>query len=79
MESIMKIGAETKLKDILDAYPWLLEEAVKTDERLKVINSPIAKLFIRRATVGDLSRKAGLKIEEVIEKIEEVILGHESA
>ena len=75
----MEINADTKLKDLLAAYPWLPEEAVKIDERLKIVNSPIAKLFIRRATVSELAKKAGLPAEAVLAKIEEVIRNREEA
>lgn len=75
----MELNEKTKLKDLLDAYPWLPEEAVKIDERLKIVNSPIAKLFIRRATVGELAKKAGLPAEAVLAKIEEVIRNREEA
>lgn len=72
----MKITGETKLKDILKEYPWLLDEAVKIDDRFKILQNPIGKMFIQNATISGLSEKSGLSTDELISKIEELIASH---
>ncbi|MBQ6221371.1 MAG: hypothetical protein IJJ44_01985 [Solobacterium sp.] len=69
----MEIKNTTKVKDELKEYPWLLEEAIKMDERLKIAKSPVGKMFINKATVESLCAKAKIDPQEVIEKIQELI------
>ena len=69
----MEIKNSTKVKDVLKEYPWLLEEAIKMDERLKIAKSPVGKMFINKATVESLCAKAKIDPQEVIEKIQELI------
>ena len=63
----MEIKNTTKVKDVLKEYPWLLEEAIKMDERLKIAKSPVGKMFINKATVESLCAKAKIDPQEVIE------------
>ena len=72
----MKITGETKLKDILNEYPWLLDEAIKIDEKFKILKNPVGKMFIKNATISGLSEKAGLSTDGIIGKIEEMIASH---
>ena len=74
----MEITKTTKVKDVLKEYPWLLDEAIKMDERLKIANSPIGKMFIKKATVESLCAKAKIDPQEVIEKVTELIREYES-
>ena len=59
MEEDMEINKDTLLKDILKEYPWLADEAVKIDERLSVIKTPLGKMLLRKARISDLAEKAG--------------------
>ena len=72
----MNITIDTKLSEILQQYPWLLDEAVKIDERFKVLNNPVGKMFIKKATIKGLSEKAGLDTEVVINQIQQMIDQH---
>ena len=56
----MDINSNTKLSDILAAYPWLPDELVKIDGRFKIIKTPIGKMMIKNATVKDDVAKIGL-------------------
>ena len=42
----MKVDKNTKITDILKEYPWLKEELPKIDDRLKILNNPMAKVMI---------------------------------
>lgn len=74
---IMIIDGNTKLKDILAAYPYLEEEAIKIDDRFKIIHSPIGKMLLKKATVQDLSDKAGLDVQVIVDQIRTIIEEHE--
>lgn len=72
----MDLSRDTKLRDLLAAYPWLVDEAVKIDKRLGVLRSPLGRALIRRADVAEAARRMGVPSEEVIRKVEELIEKH---
>jgi len=76
MHSMLNLNVDTKLSEILKEYPWIIQEAVKIDERFKVLNNPVGKLFIKNSTIRGLSEKAGLNPGEIIDKIREMIQTH---
>ena len=73
----MNMNEDTKLKDILAAYPWLPDTLVQMDSRFKIINNPIGKMLIRTATVGDAAKKAGYPVGQVLEELNRLIEKHE--
>lgn len=74
----MEINERTKLKAILAAYPWLPEALIQMDGRFRIINSPIGKLLIRTATVGDAAQKAGYPAGQVLDELQKLIAKHEA-
>ncbi len=74
---MMNVTADTKVGDILKAYPWLKDELIKMDDRLKILNTPMANIVIKKATVKDASDKIGMSVEEIIEKLEKMVAAHE--
>ena len=73
----MKYNSQTKLTDILAEYPWLPEELIKLDSRFKIVNTPIGKMMIKNATLADLSEKAGLSTDELLQKLREMVDRHD--
>ena len=73
----MEFNENTKLADILAAYPWLPEAAAKLDKRLEIINSPLVKMFIRRATLADASKRSGYPLDDMIRQLKKLIDEHE--
>ncbi|WP_405356950.1 hypothetical protein [Ruminococcus sp.] len=73
----MKYNSQTKLTDILAEYPWLPEELIKLDSRFKIVNTPIGKMMIKNATLTDLSEKAGLSTDELLQKLREMVDRHD--
>ena len=74
----MEINEQTKLKDILAAYPWLPDALIQMDGRFRIINNPIGKMLIRTATVADAAKKAGYPAEHVLEELKKLIAKHEA-
>ena len=72
----MKLTQETKLKDILAAYPWLIDEAVKLDGRFRALRSPLGKLLIAKADIAEAARRTGIDAQTIIENIEGMIRSH---
>lgn len=72
----MNFDINTKLGDLLKKFPWLPEELIKIDSRFSIVNSPVGKMLIKNATVADLCSKAGIKPEDALGKLEELISAH---
>ncbi|MBR1481852.1 MAG: hypothetical protein IJ598_02660 [Ruminococcus sp.] len=72
----MDINSNTKLSDILAAYPWLPDELVKIDGRFKIIKTPIGKMMIKNATVKDAVAKIGLPEETILQQLRQMIQAH---
>ncbi len=75
--NIHEINENTRLKDILAAYPWLPEELIKIDGRFRIINNPIGKMLIRTASVKDAAQKAGYPVDRVLEELKQLLAKHE--
>ena len=73
MQQKLTVTPDTRLTDILDAYPWLPEKLMSLDERFKALSSPLVKLFIRRATLADAAKKAGYPVEQVMEQLDKLV------
>ena len=72
-----KITENTKVKELLEDYPWLLDEAIKLDERFKMVNSPMGRILLKKATLVDLAKLGNLNVEDVVKEIEKMIENHE--
>ena len=72
----MTINKDTKLSVLMNAFPWLMDEAVKLDPKFKVLNNPIGKAFLKKATIEDLSKKSGLSVKEIMDWLKETIESH---
>ena len=75
----MNYNDQTKLTEILAQYPWLPEELIKLDSRFKIVNTPIGKMMIKKATVADLSEKAGIPTEELLTRLQDMVDKHNKA
>ena len=73
----MEITKDTKVKDIVAAYTWLTDEAIKISDKLKVLKTPLGKMMMAKATIEDASNKSGIEVDEIIRKITEMIEGRE--
>lgn len=72
----MTFDKNTKLRDVMKKYPWLVEDAVKLDARFKQLNTTPGKLWLKTADIAALAKKAGVSVDEVIAQIKEIIAKH---
>jgi len=72
----MKITKDTKLSDLIAQYPWLKEEMAKVNEKFKMLNSPVGKLMMGKATVAEMSKRSGMDADILISRINELITNH---
>ena len=73
----MDITKETKLADLVSQYPWLKEELSKVNDKFKMLNTPMGRIMMGKATIIEMSRKSGLDAETLIEKIQKLIDVHQ--
>jgi len=73
----MEINRDTKLMELLERYPWLKEEAMKMSDKARMIDTPIGRMFLKKATIADLCRKAGIPEDEAIARLTELIEAYE--
>ena len=73
----MEITKDTKLADLIAQYPWLKGEMAKVNEKFKMLNSPIGKMMMGKATIAEMSKKSGMEAEVIIGKIKELIVKHQ--
>ena len=72
----MEITKETKLSDLLGQYPWLKEELSKVNDKFKMLNTPMGKIMMGKATIAEMSKKSGRDADAIIGKICELIEAH---
>ena len=70
---MMKLTRDTKVADVFKEYPWLKDELIKMDDKFKMLDSPMAALVLKKATLQDASGKVGLSIDEMSEQLEKMI------
>jgi len=76
MRCCMEITKETKLSDLLDQYPWLKEELSKVNDKFRMLNTPMGKIMMGKATIYEMSKKSGMDADAIIAKICELIKTH---
>lgn len=76
-DNTMNITKDTKLKDILTEYPWLRDELMKKYEKFRLLDTIPGRLFLKTATVEDLSKKAGKAPEELIDRLNGILAEHQ--
>ena len=70
----MDITKETTVGALLGAYPWLKDELVKANEKFKLLDNPLLKGMIQKATLAFVGQKAGLDVDALVRKITELVL-----
>ena len=72
----MEITKETKRSDLLSQYPWLKEELSKVNDKFKMLNTPMGKIMMGKATIAEMSKKSGMDADAIIGKISKLIEAH---
>ncbi len=70
------ITKDTKLADLLQEYPWLKSEVMQISDKFKMLNTPVGKIMLKKATVAEMSKKSGIAEDQIIQKLTELIEKH---
>ena len=72
-----EITKDTRLSELLTEYPWLKEKIVEVNDKFKILNTPVGKVMMGKATIAEMSRKSGMDVDVIISKVKELILNHQ--
>ena len=72
----MQITRDTKLLDLINQYPWLKDELPKINEKFKMLNTPMGKIMMEKATIVEMSKKSGMDADTLIRKLQQLIGSH---
>lgn len=70
---MLELNRDTKLKDILSAYPHLKTRLTEINPKFSLLNSPIGKVMIGKVTISDMSRRSGMDIHSLIDAIRKLV------
>ena len=74
----MNITKNTKVADIMAEYPWLKQELIRKNAKFRKLDSPIARIMMKRVTILDVSRKFGYEPASIIAKLQQMVESHQS-
>ena len=72
----MQITRDTRLLDLITQYPWLKDELPKINEKFKMLNTPMGKIMMGKATIVEMSKKSGMDADTLIRKLQQLIGSH---
>lgn len=72
----MEITKDTKLKDLIITYPWFKDEMAKVNDKFKLLNTPVGKVMLGKATITEMSKKSGMDADVLISRISDLIKAH---
>ena len=74
---LFPLKGETKLSDLLASYPWLKAELPSINPAFKMLQTPLARIMIPKATVSMMSERSQMPMDELIAAIEAKIKAHD--
>lgn len=72
----MQITRDTRLLDLINQYPWLKDELPKINEKFKMLNTPMGKIMMGKATIVEMNKKSGMDADTLIRKLQQLIGSH---
>ena len=73
----MEFARDTKVSQILNTYPWLVDELIKFNAQFKKLKSPIVRAMISNATLDDACNYIKVDFDTLAGKLNEIIAQHE--
>lgn len=75
-QATSSINGDTRLRDLLAAHPWLKDALPQVNEKFALLNSPLARVMIPKATVRMMAERSGMNLDELSRRISELISTH---
>lgn len=68
-----KFDGDTRLKDILDKWPWIRDDLPVINDNFKMLKTPLARVMIPKATLAMMSERGNMDLDLLISKLQELI------
>ena len=72
----MEITRETRLSDLINQYSWLKDELPKINDKFKMLNTPMGRIMMGKATIAEMSKKSSMDADTLIRKLQQLIGSH---
>ena len=73
----IEITGSTRLKVLLERYPWLKGALPEINPAFKMLSSPLARIMIPKATVSMMSERSGMDLQSLIASLKRLIAEHQ--
>ena len=73
----MTFTRETKVNEILNTYPWLVDELIKYNAQFKKLKSPIVRAAISKATLDDACNYIKVDFDTLVNELNGIIEKHD--
>ncbi|WP_058986106.1 DUF438 domain-containing protein [Hugonella massiliensis] len=67
----MEISPQTKLADLVAAYPFMRAGMADIDKKFAMLQTPIGKVMMRKVTLADVSALSGRSVDDLLAAIAE--------
>ena len=74
--NLSEITKDTKITALLSEYPWIKDELLKVSDKFKLLDNPLAKAMLSKASIADLVEKTNLDTDELVAKFKQLIAEH---
>lgn len=74
----INLNSKTKLSDLITEYPYLQKKLADLNSKFKMLNSPMGKIMIKKATISAMAQKSGMDENELINSIKKLIISQDA-
>lgn len=64
--STIELSANTRLQDLFKIYPQLRKDLPSMNSAFKMLNSPLARIIIPKATIAMMSERSGISLDDIL-------------
>lgn len=71
--STIELSASTRLQDLFKIYPKLRQDLPSMNSAFKMLNSPLARIIVPKATIAMMSDRSGIPMDDILSMLKELI------
>ena len=71
--SKIELSANTRLQDLFKIYPKLRQDLPSMNSAFKMLNSPLARIIVPKATIAMMSERSGISLDDILSMLKELI------
>lgn len=72
--STIELSANTRLQDLFKIYPQLWKDLPSMNSAFKMLNSPLARIIIPKATIAMMSERSGISLDDILLILKNLLL-----